>query len=68
MASKRRLRRKSCEGKRVYPQEADAKRMAYLQYQNTGERVFEYKCHFCGQWHIGHLSRKLREAKQRRNE
>jgi hypothetical protein len=54
MSSKRRLRRKSCEGKRRYPTIAEAQ--AYAQYvrRKKGQIVQAYYCRFCSGIHIGH--------------
>lgn len=55
MASKRRVRRKACESKRVYPDQVSAqKAWTWLQGRATlGERLHWYACgnHF----HIGHV-------------
>jgi hypothetical protein len=53
MASKRRLRRQSCEGK-VRHETAGA---AWIAAKRTGDgrETKPYRCPFCGLWHVGHL-------------
>lgn len=55
MASKRRLRRKSCTGKRAFESEAEAK-------ANNRFRLRPYKCTFCSLFHLGHTPKKIRQA------
>jgi hypothetical protein len=50
MASKRRVRAKSCEGKVRH--ETMAK--AYLSAKKTGPDVHPYACRWCGKYHVGH--------------
>jgi hypothetical protein len=52
MAPKRRLRRKSCEGK-VKHETAGA---AWIAAKRTGDghETKPYKCKWCGKWHVGH--------------
>jgi hypothetical protein len=55
MASKRRLRRKACDGKIRHSTEAAAMRhYARLRYGIGESNVKVYHCGFCGGWHIGH--------------
>jgi len=53
MSSKRRIRRRSCEGKKVYIRE-EAKEAAYSVSRKSAEKLVPYHCRFCRQWHIGH--------------
>lgn len=61
MASKRRLRRKSCTGKLRY-ERADAERLARRASYQTRSRISAYECWSCGGWHIGHTPGKVRRA------
>lgn len=67
MASKRRQRRKSCDGKVRYATENAAKSAAYQLAQLHGERMNAYKCQFCGGWHAGHTPAKVRRIVDRFN-
>lgn len=52
-------RDRSCTGKKRYRSEADALAMIGIQ-QVYGEQMGEvhpYRCGFCGQWHLGHMTR-----------
>lgn len=56
MASKRNLRRKSCEGK-VRHQNKDGAIIAMKKLNKARGhqgQLHAYQCPFCGQWHIGH--------------
>lgn len=57
MASKRRLRRKSCEGKVRHLTMAGAQIQARLARRNTGESIGAYKCKHCKGYHVGHALR-----------
>lgn len=57
MASKRRQRRKSCEGKKRFTLK-EAKAAAYIQLKKYGNRLHVYKCKFCKAYHIGHVNRR----------
>jgi hypothetical protein len=59
MASKRRLRAKSCEGKMKH--ESMAK--AHVAAKHTGPDVHPYACRWCGKYHVGHPTH---QAKMRR--
>jgi hypothetical protein len=59
MASKRRLRRKACTGKRMHATFADAQEAAV----RTRGRVQPYRCPHCNQWHVGHEPRAQRHAR-----
>lgn len=59
MASKRRLRRKACDGKKRHKTLDGAKTaVAKCQYQG----VHAYKCGFCNGYHIGHRPDKIRKS------
>lgn len=57
MASKRRIRRKQCEGKRRYSDKKEcADSMSRVNRQNESwERLNVYKCRFCKGCHFGHM-------------
>ena len=62
MASKRRLRRKQCEGKRRYATQAEAQTQAdRSRGVDGGQCIDPYLCDFCGGWHIGHRPGATRE-------
>lgn len=55
MASKRRIRRRACEGKRRYPTRQAAKGSIYWFNRDVYRGHMEaYKCQFCAGFHIGH--------------
>jgi hypothetical protein len=63
MASKRKLRRKACDTKVTYADEATAQRAAIaLRTANnrgvkttwTNRRLGAYSCPHCRRWHVGH--------------
>lgn len=64
MASKRRLRRRSCEGKTRFATEGAARRHAHRLHELDGACMSWYRCEFCGGkwWHVGHTRAKDREA------
>ncbi len=57
MSSKRRIRRRSCEGKIPYATSEAAKTAIYAQRHKWTARMNAYPCPFCGQYHIGHAPR-----------
>lgn len=57
MASKRKIRRKSCGNKRRYPTDAAARYAVAMMITNNKTRggiLKAYKCTFCKAFHIGH--------------
>lgn len=58
MASKRRLRRRSCGSKQRHPSIAQAYAHALSLRKKTGEVVRPYRCDFCGGFHVGHFARR----------
>ena len=56
MASKRRLRRKSCEGKAKHDTKDNAVVAIKVLVRNRGHQgqLHAYRCDFCGKWHVGH--------------
>jgi hypothetical protein len=64
MASKRRLRRRSCKSKvRHIDQTAAVAHARHLGFQHRA-----YKCKFCGGWHVGRPNKKIKQsAEARRN-
>ena len=67
MASKRRLRYKSCTRKKgVYEDEQAAWRA--VRHLGPTSGIKPYKCRFCGKYHVGHLPKKVRQSiKSRRD-
>jgi hypothetical protein len=67
MASKRRLRKKSCGNKIKYESEEQAIRAIIGIYRNRefSGKVVPYICQFCRKWHIGHKIGYLKEAHQK---
>ena len=61
MASKRRVRRQSCEGKLRYPTQDEA-RMASNRANSRTSWIMPYKCNFCGGYHIGHAPNGVRQS------
>lgn len=55
MASKRQVRRKSCERKVKYETAKDAN-------ANIRIGLIVYKCKFCGKYHVGHPPRKAKQS------
>lgn len=68
MASKRRLRRRSCEHKRRYATETLAAIVATAVRNETGSPTHWYQCPRCGGWHVGRRSRRLRQSIRARRE
>lgn len=61
MASKRRLRRKGCEGKIRHETYGEA---AHHRRRLRKPDIDIYHCRFCGGWHVGHPgSRRLRKRR-----
>ena len=56
VSSKRRIRRKQCDGKIRHKTKEDAHSARYSLQKKTGEWLRIYKCKFCGGWHVGHPS------------
>jgi hypothetical protein len=67
MASKRRIRRKSCTGKIRHASKEEA-RIAAQKLRAKGEIVGVYLCRFCNGWHVGHTPRKIRRIMRARKE
>lgn len=63
MSSKRRIRRRSCEGKVAYATQTEAARQAGLvRRAHQGGQWSAYHCDFCGKWHVGRPSARQRQA------
>ena len=57
MASKRRIRRKSCDGKKPYKTRDDAiVGLIILKKKSFDENIRVYKCKFCKNFHLGHYN------------
>jgi hypothetical protein len=63
------MRRRTCEGKRSYPD----RKAAYAALNGTrrtfgeartGEKMHIYPCPFCKKWHVGHLSVGVRRTRK----
>jgi len=61
MASKRHLRRKSCEGKIRFTDAASAQRAATSHEYAFKHWMVPYPCKFCGGYHIGHPNKKIKQ-------
>jgi hypothetical protein len=75
MASRRGIRRKSCERKRRYPDAASALAAARAYRRDFAGDAWRgrvgsgaYACQFCGGYHVGHRSRKSAQAANARRE
>lgn len=70
MASKRRIRRKQCEGKKRYLNREDCTfAMFKVNKKNQSwHRLNTYKCKFCKGWHFGHTPKKVVEYINKRKE
>lgn len=62
MASKRHLRRKSCDGKKKYPNSAIASNAAFARGRISKSWIIPYRCKFCGGYHIGHPPKHVRQS------
>ncbi len=56
MASKRRIRRKSCGNKRRYMSGKEAQDAAIMLRRRTGDYTEVYKCPWCQHYHHGHIT------------
>lgn len=63
MASKRRIRRLTCKGKRKYKSRSMA-----IAVTKTHPGQHSYKCPYCHFWHNGHMPGAVRAAILRRRE
>jgi hypothetical protein len=55
MATRKRIRARTCERKRRYESARDAESTAAHRRAESGQLDLEvYPCTFCGGWHIGH--------------
>ena len=67
MASKRKVRRKSCEGKIRYNTVEEAEKARNHVFHKNPEihRTYlnVYKCKFCGYYHFGHLDAKKQQGR-----
>ncbi|MBS3903582.1 MAG: hypothetical protein KGZ30_04405 [Anaplasmataceae bacterium] len=54
MASKRRIRRNSCTGKKRYETSQQARSAAHHKSLELHHDIHAYRCHFCSGYHIGH--------------
>lgn len=64
MSSKRRLRRKMCDGKQRFASEKEARTAIWkLKQTKPGSGfVAPYRCSFCKQFHFGHPPARIRQA------
>ncbi len=61
MSSKRRLRRKMCEGK-VRHATRELAMVAVAYHAKRGQYTTTYLCKFCRGWHVGHPTTAIRNA------
>jgi hypothetical protein len=54
MASKRHLRRKTCESKTKYDDKESARQGARWSWKKFKTYLVPYRCDFCGGYHLGH--------------
>ena len=66
LASKRAIRRRSCEGKRLFSTFAEAERAAAAMQRNAAGALHAYRCDFSGRdgktaghYHVGHLDDRI---------
>lgn len=65
MASKRRIRRRGCEGKKRHASKAFAEIAVQMSRRKFGGRMWcSYQCQFCKQWHVGHKPERLRRKER----
>jgi hypothetical protein len=64
MASKRRIKRKSCVGKIRHASSNDARQALRktVRYDEVHQPMNVYQCQFCGGFHIGHRNLKSQGA------
>lgn len=68
MSSKRRIRRKSCEGKQRHNSKTEAVAHIINERRNGNTGLCAYKCRFCGGWHVGHKPKKVKMCEEIRRE
>lgn len=68
MASRRRLRKKSCDGKKKFTDQESAGRAAAYRTRLHGRWITPYRCKFCGGYHIGHPPRSVRQSLKAKRE
>lgn len=62
MASKRRLRRRSCLNKERYNTLPEAQAAAYKASGRLKSRMLPYKCDYCSGFHKGHPPARIKQA------
>lgn len=62
MASKRRIRRKSCVSKVQYADFVSAQMAGWKRTKASKSSILPYKCAFGGHWHIGHPPANVRQS------
>jgi hypothetical protein len=64
MSSARGRKRKECTGKIKY----DSMNQAVMVLKNlkVNDDLHTYKCQFCGKWHLGHMTYKIRKIIEQR--
>jgi len=65
VASKRRLRRKACDGKIRHEDRATADRHAAWACWKYKAKIAAYRCPHCGGYHVGHPPRRALAARRR---
>ena len=66
MASKRKVRKKRCTGKKQYVNRPTAWQAVYAMRRKDQTGLSIYKCSFCNRWHIGHKSRNYKQQRIKR--
>lgn len=65
LSSKRRIRRKACQGKKAYRTTEEANKAA-AHLRAHGENVHSYHCPHCHQFHCGHIPSRVTTKEARR--
>jgi len=65
MASKRRIRRSSCDRKRRFDGKAIAEEEALIRRKRRLGDYRAYHCQFCGGWHVGRAKSKMSLRKRK---
>lgn len=49
--------KRSCEGKRRYADELDARAVGMNSAESSGDKLYVYRCRFCRGWHLSKNAR-----------
>lgn len=61
MASKRRIKRRQCNGKKAYSKDDAIAAATRMRRQHPGQSFDGYACSTCGAWHVGHRPYKVQQ-------